>query len=150
MAGIPFIAPREQQGLGASPGRMPWMPSPAGNLGPGHPRGSHLRLEAILNTSPLLCGFVPPSPSSSCSALSMLSRSCSYWSSSLHSKGQNYPGKGAHPTMGAQQWWVLTEAGQALATVLFSSIFPVHWAGIPGWKSHERQQSQHQWLSTGT
>lgn len=86
MGRYPFYSPK-----GASPGRMPWMPSPAGPLGPGHPGRPHLRLEAILNTSPLLCGFVPPSPSSSCSALSMLSRSCSCWSSSLHSKGQELP-----------------------------------------------------------
>lgn len=29
-------------------------------------------------------------------------------------------------------------------------LFPVLWAGIPSWKSHGRQQSQHQWPSTGT
>lgn len=149
-AGIPFIAPREQQGLGASPGRMLWMPSPAGNLGPGHPGGSHLRLEAILNTSPLLCGFIPPSPSSSCSALSMLSRSCSCWSSSLHSKGQELPWEGGTCYPRSPAWWVLSGAGQAPAMVLFSSIFPVLSAGIPSWKSHRRQQSQHQWPSTGT
>lgn len=70
--------------MGASPGTV-------GRLGPGHPGGAHLRLEAILNTSPLLCALAPPSPSSSCSMLSMLSRSCSCWSSSLHSKGQELP-----------------------------------------------------------
>lgn len=89
-----FRAPQEQQGLGSSPGT-------AGNLGPGHPGGSHLRLEAILNTSALLCAFVPPSPSSSCSTLSMLSRSCSCCSSSLHSKGQELPWGGCTPHPGS-------------------------------------------------
>lgn len=78
----------------------------------GHAVGLHLRLEAILNTSPLGCGFVPPSPSRSCSALSMLSRSCSSWSSSLHKKDQKLPwrvGAGGHilpqgPTCTQHQW----------------------------------------------
>lgn len=61
-------------------------------------RKLHLRLDAILKTSPLGCAFIPPSPSRSCSAPSMLSRSCSSRRSSLHKKDQKLPQGGHIPS----------------------------------------------------
>ena len=137
-----FYSPKEAEALGSFPRERatirdssePWPLKQK----TGHAVGLHLRLEAILNTSPLDCGFVPPSPSRSCSALSMFSRSCSSWSSSLHQKDQKLPRGGSTsyprgPHVPSSNGF--SGAGQAPVTVLVSSISPVLWATALGGKS---------------